>query len=66
MSTATITNTLERLEKSARFAIGVPCVALVGNDRIEVISILRAGFITLTYKRNYQVVNRNDILLLSA
>ncbi|EIJ42487.1 hypothetical protein BegalDRAFT_1608 [Beggiatoa alba B18LD] len=64
MSTS-ITKTLERLEKSARYAIGVPCVALVDNHRIEVISSLRGGFVTLTYKQNYQVVSRNDILLLS-
>lgn len=59
MSTET---TISELEKRAKRIIGVPCVAIVNNNRVEVISSLFSGFVRLEYRKNGKTVDRDSLL----
>lgn len=57
-----IENTVENLEKRTKQIIGVPCIAIVDKNRIEVTSCLLNDLICLQYKKNGQVVDRTTLL----
>ncbi|OUD14139.1 hypothetical protein [Thioflexithrix psekupsensis] len=57
-----VETTLKNLEIRARRIIGVPCVAIIDNNRVEVISSVFSGFIRLEYRKNGEVVSRSSLL----
>jgi hypothetical protein len=55
---------IERLEYSARRHIGVSCVEIIKENRVEVIGSLHFGFVRLSYKKNGVSVRRSHLLCL--